>query len=73
MFFAGLCYLAGALEQIHAAGGDAMARGQLAGRQSGTLARVRNRQRPRYGFYVDHITGAFGTCFLVGGRGYPVT
>src|SRR5690242_11898075 len=21
----------------------------------GTLARVRNRQRPRYGFYVDHI------------------
>ncbi len=39
----------------------------------GTLARVRNRQRPRYGFYVDHITGAFGTCFLVGGRGYPVT
>src|SRR5207302_9090517 len=22
----------------------------------GTLARVRNRLRPRYGFYVDHIT-----------------
>src|SRR6185503_8413944 len=21
----------------------------------GTLARVRNRQRPRYGFYVDHV------------------
>jgi len=33
----------------------------------GTLARVRNRQRPRYGFYVDHITDAFGTFFLVGG------
>jgi archaetidylinositol phosphate synthase len=33
----------------------------------GTLARVRNRQRPRYGFYVDHVTDAFGTLFLVGG------
>jgi archaetidylinositol phosphate synthase len=33
----------------------------------GTLARVRNRQRPRYGFYVDHITDAFGTTFLLGG------
>ncbi len=33
----------------------------------GTLARVRNRQRPRYGFYVDHISDAFGTSILVGG------
>jgi archaetidylinositol phosphate synthase len=33
----------------------------------GTLARVRNKQRPRYGFYVDHITDAFGTFFLLGG------
>ena len=35
----------------------------------GTLARVRNRQRPRYGFYVDHITDAFGTAFLLVGLG----
>jgi phosphatidylglycerophosphate synthase len=35
----------------------------------GTLARVRARQRPRYGFYVDHITDAFGTLFLVLGMG----
>ncbi len=35
----------------------------------GTLARVRNRQRPRYGFYVDHMTDAFGTAFLLGGLG----
>jgi phosphatidylglycerophosphate synthase len=35
----------------------------------GTLARVRNRQRPRYGFYVDHITDAFGTFFLLAGLG----
>ena len=35
----------------------------------GTLARVRNRLRPRYGFYVDHIVDAFGTFFLLGGMG----
>jgi phosphatidylglycerophosphate synthase len=33
----------------------------------GTLARVRNRQRPRYGFYVDHVTDAIGALFLMGG------
>jgi phosphatidylglycerophosphate synthase len=33
----------------------------------GTLARVRNHQRPRYGFYVDHIVDAFGAAFLLGG------
>lgn len=33
----------------------------------GTLARVRNKQRPRYGFYVDHILDAIGMFFLVGG------
>ena len=33
----------------------------------GTLARVRNRQRPRYGFYVDHVVDAFGALFLFGG------
>ena len=33
----------------------------------GTLARVRNQQRPRYGFYVDHVIDIFGTFFLLGG------
>jgi phosphatidylglycerophosphate synthase len=33
----------------------------------GTLARVRNRQRPRYGFYVDHILDAVGMSFLMAG------
>ena len=33
----------------------------------GTLARVRHRQRPRYGFYVDHVVDAFGSFFLLGG------
>jgi len=35
----------------------------------GTVARVRNRQRPRYGFYVDHIVDAFGVIFMVAGLG----
>jgi phosphatidylglycerophosphate synthase len=33
----------------------------------GTLARVRQQQRPRYGFYVDHVVDAFGAAFLFGG------
>jgi archaetidylinositol phosphate synthase len=33
----------------------------------GTLARVRNQQRPRYGYYVDHVVDAFGAMFLFGG------
>lgn len=33
----------------------------------GTLARVRNRQRPRYGFYVDHIIDSIGALLLMGG------
>jgi phosphatidylglycerophosphate synthase len=33
----------------------------------GTLARVRNRQRPRYGFYVDHVIDTFGALFLIAG------
>src|SRR5215831_944149 len=33
----------------------------------GTLARVRQQQRPRYGFYVDHIVDCFGVLFLFAG------
>jgi archaetidylinositol phosphate synthase len=33
----------------------------------GTLARLRNCQRPRYGFYVDHMIDTFGGLFLMGG------
>lgn len=33
----------------------------------GTVARVRNQQRPRYGFYVDHIIDVVGTTFLMAG------
>jgi phosphatidylglycerophosphate synthase len=33
----------------------------------GTLARVRGHQRPRYGFYVDHILDTLGVLFVLGG------
>jgi archaetidylinositol phosphate synthase len=33
----------------------------------GTVARVRNRQRPRYGYYVDHVLDAVGFVALFGG------
>jgi phosphatidylglycerophosphate synthase len=33
----------------------------------GTLARVRQRQRPRYGFYVDHIIDSIGATAMMGG------
>jgi phosphatidylglycerophosphate synthase len=68
MFAAGLCYWAvswdrRALLAVIAAlclnwFGDSL---------DGTVARVRNRLRPRYGFYVDHVTDAIGTFFLMGG------
>jgi archaetidylinositol phosphate synthase len=35
----------------------------------GTLARVRNRQRPRYGFYVDHVIDVVSATFLLSGLG----
>jgi archaetidylinositol phosphate synthase len=36
----------------------------------GTLARVRCQQRPRYGFYVDHMVDMFGAVALMCGLGY---
>jgi len=33
----------------------------------GTLARVRGKQRPRYGFYVDHMVDVFGSGALMSG------
>jgi phosphatidylglycerophosphate synthase len=36
----------------------------------GTLARVRGRQRPRYGFYVDHMVDIFGATALMCGLGF---
>jgi archaetidylinositol phosphate synthase len=35
----------------------------------GTLARVRRRERPRYGFYVDHMVDVLGAVALMSGLG----
>lgn len=35
----------------------------------GTLARVRHHERPRYGFYVDHMVDIFGAAALMCGLG----
>ena len=68
LLFAGICYAVG--HQLPAAlvmvvvllavnwFGDSL---------DGTLARVRHQERPRYGFYVDHVLDALGILFLMGG------
>ncbi len=65
---AGACY---ALAQLHPGallvGIFFLALNWLGDSLDGTLARVRNQQRPRYGFYVDHITDTIAAFFLMGG------
>ena len=36
----------------------------------GTLARVRMQQRPRYGFYIDHMLDSIGAVALMGGLAF---
>ena len=36
----------------------------------GTLARVRNQPRPRFGFYVDHVIDVAGTAMLLAGMAW---
>jgi len=66
MFAAGLCYWIASWNRVGLiAVIVALAVNWFGDSLDGTLARVRNRQRPRYGFYVDHITDALGTAFLM--------
>jgi len=68
MFFAGLGYWASSWDRRALIGViAALAVNWFGDSLDGTLARVRHRLRPRYGFYVDHITDAVGTFFLMGG------
>ncbi len=68
MFAAGGCYWASSTDRRALVGViAALAVNWFGDSLDGTLARVRNRLRPRYGFYVDHITDAIGTFFLMGG------
>lgn len=68
MFVAGLSYGAarwwpGALLLVNAM----LALNWFGDSLDGTLARARNKLRPRYGFYVDHIVDAFGILFVMCG------
>ena len=65
---AGLCYALAACDRYALLGVIAcLALNWLGDSLDGTLARVRQCQRPRYGFYVDHIVDSFGALALMGG------
>jgi phosphatidylglycerophosphate synthase len=65
---AGMCYALSRLNpHMLVVGIVCLALNWLGDSLDGTLARVRNRQRPRYGFYVDHITDTIAALFLMGG------
>lgn len=65
---AGVCYALAARNRYALLGVIAcLALNWLGDSLDGTLARVRRRQRPRYGFYVDHIVDSFGALALMGG------
>jgi len=66
----GLLYaLSGRYPWLLAVVGPALAVNWLGDSLDGTLARYRNRQRPRFGFYVDHLVDALGALLLVLGLG----
>ena len=65
---AGVCYALAAWEPLMLLAAVAcLCVSWLGDSLDGTLARVRNRQRPRYGFYVDHVIDTFSALFLMGG------
>jgi phosphatidylglycerophosphate synthase len=68
MLLAGLayCFSAGRPGLLHLVN-LALALNWLGDSLDGTLARFRQRCRPRYGFYVDHLVDALGALFLIGG------
>jgi len=65
---AGVCYALAAWNRYALLGVTAcLALNWLGDSLDGTLARVRQRLRPRYGFYVDHMVDTFGAVALMGG------
>ena len=65
---AGICYALSSRNRYALLGVIAcLALNWLGDSLDGTLARVRQQQRPRYGFYVDHMVDSFGALALMGG------
>jgi archaetidylinositol phosphate synthase len=70
MMLTGLCYyLASKHPAFLLVGSLCLALNWFGDSLDGTLARYRKRQRPRYGFYVDHIVDAFGILCVLAGLG----
>ena len=67
---AGVCYwLARYDHRALVAGIACLTLNWLGDSLDGTLARVRHQERPRYGFYVDHMVDIFGASALMCGLG----
>lgn len=65
---AGVCYGLGSRSKYALLGVIAcLALNWLGDSLDGTLARVRQQLRPRYGFYLDHMVDSFGALALMGG------
>jgi phosphatidylglycerophosphate synthase len=65
---AGMCYAISAFNRYALLGVIAcLGLNWLGDSLDGTLARIRQRLRPRYGFYVDHMVDSFGALALMGG------
>ena len=70
MMSAGFCYAMAQATQLGLVGGIvSLAINWFGDSLDGTLARVRRHERPRYGFYVDHVVDAIGVACLLGGLG----
>jgi phosphatidylglycerophosphate synthase len=68
MFAAGASYALARYNHLGLLGATlALATNWFGDSLDGTLARHRNQQRPRYGFYVDHLIDSFGALFLTAG------
>ena len=68
MAVAGICYAVGPSSQVAMAIAVLMLVVNWFGDSlDGTVARVRSHERPRYGFYVDHVLDVVGILFLLVG------
>jgi len=67
-FLAGVCYALARWSALVLLGATIfIAINWLGDSLDGTLARYRQRLRPRYGFYIDHMIDTFGAIFLMAG------
>lgn len=65
---AGLCYAVSGAHRLALLGASvAIVLNWLGDSLDGTLARLRHQERPRYGFYVDHVVDVLGSVALMVG------